>query len=164
MLADTLRRTIEETIAVHFPDVFIVDLSLRQGKKSVLSIKVDTDSGISLSQCTDVSRKLSRELEESSDLNFPYRLEVSSPGVGFPLKLHRQYVQNVGRHLEIELNEGSTVRGKLLEVTENDLCLELQPSSKKKKKKKDISADAWPPGEHRIAFGDIAESKVIIVF
>ena len=105
MLADEVKETIVAVIEQTEPDVFIVDMSLNRGKANTLHIRVDTDNGISLAQCTQISRADGRELEEMPEMDFPYRLEVSSPGVGFPLKLHRQYVQNKGRHLMLLLQK-----------------------------------------------------------
>ena len=101
------------------------------------------------------------ELEEEKSLDFSYRLEVSSPGVGFPLKLHRQYVSNIGRHLKIVLVNQEEISGKLLKVEEEEILLELLPTAPKGKKKSRKPKTAGP--EKQIKFSDIKESKVIIV-
>ena len=47
-----------------------------------------------------------------------FHLEVSSPGLDEPLKLHRQYLKNIGRKVEVLLKDGRKIEGKLLEVNE----------------------------------------------
>ncbi|MEL7341705.1 MAG: ribosome assembly cofactor RimP, partial [Bacteroidota bacterium] len=124
MLSEAVLHRIETTIAEVNPEAFVVDISFKKGKKSTLYVRVDTDKGISLSECTDISRALGQQLEEEKELDIAYRLEVSSPGVGFPLKLHRQYVQNLGRHLSVINHGGHEIQGKLLEVEEKSILIE----------------------------------------
>jgi ribosome maturation factor RimP len=71
------------------------------------------------------NRSLYKKLEESP--LFPtgdFSLEVSSPGVDEPLRLHRQYNRNIGRVVEIVFNDGTKKEGKLLQVAEADLIIE----------------------------------------
>ena len=58
-----------------------------------------------------------------------YTLEVSSPGLDFPLLLHRQYVKNIGRTLEVETNEGEKLEGTLLKVNEETIELNFKNES-----------------------------------
>lgn len=74
-----------------------------------------------------------RTIEEDAwyeDGNFS--LEVSSPGVDEPLKLLRQYQKNIGRSLEITLEDGSKKEGKLIGVTEQHIQLEYTEGKNKK--------------------------------
>ncbi|MEL6593103.1 MAG: hypothetical protein AAFQ68_23595 [Bacteroidota bacterium] len=158
MLSEAVLQRIETTIAEVNPEAFVVDISLKKGKKSTLFVRVDTDKGISLSECTSISRAIGQLLEEEKELDFAYRLEVSSPGVGFPLKLHRQYVQNIGRHLSVINHGGHEIQGKLLEVEEEHILLAPIVKAKQKNKK---AGTAEPK---QIQFSEIKESKVIIVF
>ena len=129
---------------------------------SSLFVRVDTDNGISLSECTKLSRKVGFVLEEVRELDFPYRLEVSSPGVGFPLKLHRQYIQNIGRHLSVINHGGHELQGKLLAVEEESITLE--PFAEHKGKNKSAKPKPLVDEPKQIPFSEIKESKVIIIF
>ncbi|MEO0469275.1 MAG: hypothetical protein AAF206_06635 [Bacteroidota bacterium] len=163
MLSEDLRKDIEEEIERAQAGAFVVDMQLKRGRPSILNIKVDTDEGISLSECAAISRELGRMLEEDKRMDFRYNLEVSSPGVGYPLKLHRQYVNNIGRHLEVNLPDNVRRKGKLLEVTDEAIHLEPLPTKKKKRKKKASDPEAAEISPW-IAFADITEAKVIIIF
>ena len=44
-----------------------------------------------------------------------FHLEVSSPGLDEPLKLHRQYLKNIGRHVEVTAGRRYKTRGKTVE-------------------------------------------------
>lgn len=149
---------IRSKIEAFNPDVFIVDMALKQGKGSVLSILVDTDKGITIGECARISRHLNLFLEEEAGLEFAYILEVSSPGVGKPFKVKRQYTKNVGRKLKVKLLDGTTQKGKLIEASDERIVLELKPVAKGKK----ALADAQNTIE--IALDQIQEAVVEISF
>ncbi|MCB0835481.1 MAG: ribosome assembly cofactor RimP [Bacteroidetes bacterium] len=164
MLSDSTRESILKIIEDTNPEAFIVEIVFKRGKTGVLSIKLDTDKGISLAECTEISRKVGRMLEEEDSINSNYRLEVSSPGVGSPLILYRQYQKNVGRYLQVMKDDLSEVKGKLLEVDEATILLERVLSNKKnKKKKKDVQQEIPEEREIRVNFNEIKEAKVIII-
>lgn len=135
MIHEQIEQKLQQIIDNQYPGVFIVDIQLNQGNATTLVIKVDTDQGISLDQCAKISRTLGKELEEEPWMDFPYRLEVSSPGVGYPLKLHRQYLNNIGRNLKVKLLDHTELRGRLAEVSDTDIVLEPIPKKGPKKKK-----------------------------
>ena len=73
-------------------------------------------------------------MEESSFFpNGDFSLEVSSPGLDEPLKLHRQYLKNIGRFVEVTGNDGIKKEGKLLTVTEEEIIVEEEKGKGKKK-------------------------------
>lgn len=112
-----------ETLLANESDYFLVTVKI----KPVNNIKVylDGDNGLSIEKCAIFNRKLYKLIEEANI--FPagdFSLEVSSPGVNEPLKLHRQYVKNIGRPVLIVFNDGTQKEGKLIQVTPNDLVIE----------------------------------------
>lgn len=140
-------------------DAYLVQAQFKQMNKTVLSIKVDTDAGITLDQCTAISRALGKWIEFDENFNFPFNLEVSSPGVGQPLLLHRQYKQNIDRRLRVFTMEGEHVEGRLLRVEELEIILDTQPLAEAKGRKKKVRDEVK---ERTIAFDIIKEAKVII--
>ena len=137
MLASKVQQFLEKLIEEDFSDVFIVGIEVKQGKRRVLSVRLDTDQGITMGTCTRISRKVNRWLEEEGSIEATTLfVEVSSPGVGYPLQLARQYPRNVGRILQVIDLEGNTVKGKLLTVTEGEIELDTRITSLKGKKKK----------------------------
>jgi ribosome maturation factor RimP len=82
---------------------------------------------------------LYKKLEESGmfpDGNFS--LEISSPGVDQPLTMHRQYIKNKGRNVEVLFIDGTQKEGKLVEVTETDIIIEQVSGKGKKAETKQI--------------------------
>ena len=150
-----LDRIIEE----EFPDVFLIEFDLKRSGQSVLSISLDTDEGISIDSCARISRKLNHFLEEEEPFDFPFRLEVSSPGVGRPLVVRRQYLKNVGRKIKVVLDNGELRRGKLISADE-ETGIVVEPS-KKGKKKKGVKEEHTP---YEISYEKIKEAIIEISF
>lgn len=113
---------------VEHQGMVLIDVVLRGKLQSrVLEVFVDSDHAVTTEMCAEVSRRLSRELDRTNLLEGNYTLVVSSPGVDRPLELPVQYKKNVGRKLEIILNDGileQTLKGILLNCTENDIQIE----------------------------------------
>ncbi|SHF60879.1 ribosome assembly cofactor RimP [Pedobacter caeni] len=143
---------VEEKISDR-PELFLVEVKMLPNNK--LIIHVDGDEGISIQDCAAISRHVGFHLEEENTIEKAYNLEVSSPGVGEPLKLQRQYVKNVGRELSVKLNGGEIKEGKLLSVEDQSITIEAKVKEKGKKAQL---------VETSIDFSNITETKVLISF
>lgn len=132
---------------------FVVDLKLsgQKGNEKIM-VLVDGDDGISIDVCAEITRSLSRELENQDLFEGSYTLEVSSPGVDYPLQSKRQYLKNLGRRLRVDLVEGEVLTGELKEVNDGGIFLMV----KKSKKQKEANVYA--------SFEDIKKSKVLVAF
>ena len=151
-LEKRVRDLVEEKIADR-PELFLVDVKMLPNNK--LIIHVDGDQGISIQDCVAISRHVGFHLEEENAIETAYNLEVSSPGVGEPLKLTRQYVKNVGRELALKLANGDKKEGKLVAADETSITIEEQVKEKGKKVQLVSS---------QIALNNITETKVLISF
>lgn len=115
-------------------DCFLIDIIIKPSKVSQkVIILVDSDEGITIQQCTSISRRLAKQLEELEVFTEAYTLEVSSPGLDQPLILPRQYKKNLGRNLKITLKNGEVLQGSLSEANEENIIIQL-PAPKKKAK------------------------------
>ncbi len=149
-----------EEIISEEPVYFLVDLRIKPTNN--VKVFLDGDSGITIEKCVQVNRKLYRKMEESAI--FPdgdFSLEVSSAGLDEPLKLLRQYKKNIGRLVEIQLQDGTQKEGQLKDVSEEGIVLEVssgKPSNGKlPSKKKEISSQSF-------LFNNIKSTKIQIVF
>jgi len=143
---------VEEKIADR-PELFLVEVKLLPNHK--LIIHVDGDEGISIQDCAAISRHVGFHLEEENVIEKAYNLEVSSPGVGEPLKLIRQYTKNIGREVSVKLTVGEKIEGELLAVDEQTIVVQAQ--IKEKGKKAQLV-------ETPLEFNNIVETKVLISF
>lgn len=133
----TLKENLEMLLTPFLEEgrIFIVDIQIKPSRSSQkVTILVDSDEGITIQECTSISRRLAKQLEELDLFADAYTLEVSSPGLDQPLVLPRQYHKNVGRDLKITLKTGDIVKGKLLEVLSDEAVLIGLPEPKKKPK------------------------------
>ena len=147
-----VKALVEEKIADR-PELFLVAVKMLPNNK--LIIQVDGDEGVSIQDCAAISRHVGFHLEEENAIEKAYNLEVSSPGVGEPLLLTRQYHKNIGRELNVKLNDGVVKEGKLIAVTDNAITIE----EKIKEKGKKVQLV-----ETQIEFNTIVETKVLISF
>ncbi len=124
-------------------NLFLVDIKFPMGRQ--IEVYVDSDEGIHISECAEVSRFIEKKLDESGLVPENYILEVSSPGMSNPLKVARQYKRRIGRILEITKTNGQQLEAKLLAVDDDKITLEeVLPEVKKKKKKGEEPAVAEP--------------------
>ncbi|MEM0941927.1 MAG: hypothetical protein AAF806_23275 [Bacteroidota bacterium] len=112
-------------------DLFLIKILIKGniGNRKVL-VFLDGDDGISIDQCSKVSRKIGAEIEAQDLMHEKYTLEVSSPGLDFPLVLGRQYRKNIGRELKVELLNGEKVEGKLIQANEGKISLNTKEGKK----------------------------------
>jgi len=151
--AAEIRRIAEEKLTD--PSHFLVEVILSsRNRPQKVTVIIDGDAGISIDNCAILSREISKVLDDSFLLADSYTLEVTTPGLDQPLKLHRQYRKNVGRRLRVRLAE-TTVEGKLVDVSEAKITIEHE--KKEGKKKIEIT-----PLE--IQFSDIDKSFVLVSF
>ena len=136
-----------------FDDIFLVDLKVRPVNN--IKIFLDADSGLGIEKCIKINRALYKIMDEMGI--YPegdFSLEVSSPGIEEPLKTHRQYVKNIGRSVEVTLNDESRKEGKLTAVNEEDIVIEFTEGKGKKVLEQKLS----------LPFTDIKTTKVQIKF
>ena len=77
----------------------------REGHGWVLRLFIDKDGGVTLEDCTAVSREVSRYLEVEDPIEQAYHLEVSSPGLERPLKKKDDFVRFAERRARIKMRE-----------------------------------------------------------
>jgi len=113
------------------PEYFCVSIWIKPTNN--VKVFIDGDNGLPIEKCVRFNRKLYKLIEETG--MYPegeYSLELSSPGIDEPLKMHRQYVKNIGRNVEVLFADDNQKTGKLLSVTEADIIIEHTEGKGKK--------------------------------
>lgn len=151
-IEDKVSALVEEKIADR-DDLFVVDVKMHSNGK--LEVLVDGDHGISIQDCAAISRHVGFRLEEEDAIPHAYRLEVSSPGIDRPLSTVRQYRKNIGRAIQVSLQDGTTKTGKLLEVADESVTI---VETIKEKGKKAVEQ------QQTISLENITTIKVLISF
>lgn len=110
--------------------LFVVEIKIKPTNN--IKIFLDGDTGVTIDAVSKVNKALYKQLEEEA--LFPdgdFSLEVSSAGVDQPLKFLRQYKKNIGRKIEVTLNDEQIRLGTLTEVNEEGIQLEETIGKKK---------------------------------
>jgi ribosome maturation factor RimP len=113
-------------VSVLNSSVFLVEVVASAKHLSKITVIVDGDQGVTIDDCTRISRELSEKLDEM-DLGVEnYLLEVSTPGLDHPLKLKRQYRKNIGRGLKVHRHDKSIVTGTLSHADEDKIIVQQE--------------------------------------
>ena len=97
-----------------------------RGPGTLLRVVVDGDS-VDVDRLADVSRGLSRLLDNETDMSDSYRLEVTSPGLERSLRRPSHYAKSVGREVVVKVGEDdrkATIRGVLTQADEDGFTVE----------------------------------------
>lgn len=80
----------------------LVDVEyVKEGSNWYLRAYIDKEGGIAVNDCEAVSRRMNSLLDEEDFIPDAYIFEVSSPGLGRPLKKEKDYARSMGKELEI---------------------------------------------------------------
>lgn len=80
----------------------LVDIEyVKEGSIFYLRAYIDKEGGITVNDCEAVAREMNILLDEKDFIPESYTFEVSSPGLGRPLKKEKDYVRNMGKEIEI---------------------------------------------------------------
>lgn len=122
-------------------EIFLVEAVVKPG--NMIRVHVDRPEGISIDECVGISRFINGELDRDVE---DYSLEVSSPGLSAPYKVKQQYEKNVGRTIEVRLEDGDRLEGKLESVAEEAIVLKVRGK------------------DQEVPFEEIVKAKTIISF
>ena len=154
MTQDTQIQAVEKLIGpLLFDDIFLVSIKIKPTNN--FKIYLDADGGLGIEKCIKINRALYKIMEEMG--MYPegdFSLEVSSPGLDEPLKLLRQYKKNIGRDVEVTMNDEIKKEGKLIAVTEENITIEYAEG---KGKKAIVKTDEIP-------FDAVKQTKIQIKF
>lgn len=151
--ADTIRQLAE----AHLEGTpgFLVDVRVAEGNQ--IRILLDHDASTSIEDCMALHRHLESELDRNVE---DFSLDVSSPGLDQPLKLHRQYVKNIGRTVQVKPVEGAKAEGELVAVDDSSITLKIR----EKRRIEGRKAKEWVEEEQVWPFEQIQSTKVVISF
>lgn len=136
-------------------DLYLVDLKISAG--SDITLILDGDESLSLQDCLDASRAIEFNLDREEH---DFSLQVMSPGLSEPLKFPRQYKKNIGREIEILLQNDEKISGEITLADEEQVTITLRYRRPKLvgKGKEDVVE------EKQIPYADIKKALIIIKF
>ena len=115
-------------------NLFLIDVKVRGSVNSpLLDIVADSESGITLKDCENLTRAMQDLLDIDERITGNYRLNVSSPGIDRPLQKDYELRRNIGHQVVVKLQseEGEKkVIGKLIAYNEDVIELEQEQGKK----------------------------------
>ncbi|MDR6515954.1 ribosome assembly cofactor RimP [Chryseobacterium camelliae] len=136
-------------------DLFLIDLKISAGDD--ITVILDGDNGVSLQDCLDASRAIEFNMDREEH---DFSLQVMSAGLSEPLATPRQFQKNIGREIEVILNDSSKVEGELARVDDEKITLILRYRKPKEIGKGKVDVEE----EQEIPYTEIKKSLVIIKF
>ncbi len=122
----------------------LVDVEyVKEGGTWYLRAYIDKPGGITIDDCETVSRRLSDLLDEQDFIEDSYVMEVSSPGLGRPLKKEKDFARNLGSEVEVrtyrEIDHKKEFTGVLKSYDADTVTIALDDETEKTFKKGDIA-------------------------
>lgn len=117
-------------------DYFLVDVEMTPDDRIV--VEIDHADGVWIEDCAELSKflqdKLGDELGE-------YELEVGSAGIGQPFKVAQQYVNHIGKEVEVLAADGIKVKGLLKSVDGENFVVTVKEKQHVEGKKRPVLVD-----------------------
>ena len=148
---------VRDTIEEYLKDTALFLVELTVGGDGRIGAYIGGDNGVSVKNCEDLNRHLNEVLDNVSN---DFELVVSTPGVGEPLKVTRQYGANIGRTVKVRRLDGTTLEGELTESDDKGFVVK----TRKKERIEGRKSKQWVEEDHRFEFDSISETKVLVSF
>ena len=116
---ETVKRIVEQWL--EDKAYFLTDLSISTDNQIV--VEIDHKEGVWIEDCVELSRFIEEHLSRDEQ---DYELEVGSAGIGQPFKVMQQWLNHVGRQVELHLTDGKRLTGTLLAVDQEQLQIEVE--------------------------------------
>lgn len=152
------RKKIEELLADFLrtrEDLFLIDLKISAGDD--VTVILDGDNGVSLQDCLDTSRAIEFNMDREEH---DFSLQVMSAGLSEPLSTPRQFRKNIGRDVEVLLNDDTKTEGELAKVDEEKITLILRYRKPKEVGKGKVDVEE----EKEIEYPEIKKALVTVKF
>ena len=117
-------------------EYFLVDVEISNDNKIV--VEIDHAEGVWIEDCVELSRFIEDRLSRDDE---DYELEVGSAGLGQPFKVPQQYVNFVGKEVEVLGVDGKKVKGILKSVDGNDFVVTICEKVKEEGMKRPVMKD-----------------------
>ena len=136
-------------------DLFLIDLKFSAGDD--ITVILDGDNGVSLQDCLDASRAIEFNMDRE---DHDFSLQVMSAGLSEPLSSERRFRKNIGRDLDILMNDSTKIEGELAKVDDEKITLILRYRKPKEVGKGKVDVEE----EKEIPYSEIKKALVAIKF
>jgi len=150
---DKVREIVEEWLADK--EYFLVDVSV--SSDNCISVEIDHAEGVWIEDCVLLSKHVEANLDREVE---DYELEVGSAGIGQPFKVLQQYINHIGKEVEVLAIDGKKYRGILTQANERGLTLTVQVKERPEGAKRPVMVDK----EYTWQYNEVKYTKYLINF
>lgn len=136
-------------------EYFLVDIQISQDDRIV--VEIDHADGVWIEDCVELSKFIEDHLSRDDE---DYELEVGSAGLGQPFKVEQQYVNFIGKEVEVLDADGKKVKGILKTVEGRDFTIAVEEKVKEEGKKRPQLQEV----EHTYNMDKVKYCKYLISF
>ena len=129
-----VKAVVEEWLADK--DYFLVDVQISPDDKIV--VEIDHADGVWIEDCVELSKYIEERLSRDEE---DYELEVGSAGLGQPFKVPQQYINFIGKDVEVLGADGKKIQGILKQVNGREFVLTVKEKQTVEGKKRPVLVD-----------------------
>lgn len=136
-------------------EYFLVSIEICSDDRIV--VEIDHADGVWIEDCVALSKYIEDHLNRDEE---DYELEVGSAGLGQPFKVPQQYINFIGKEVEVLDADGKKVKGILKAVEGNDFTVGVEEKVKVEGKKRPVKQEV----DHVYQMDKVKYTKYIISF
>jgi hypothetical protein len=148
-----VRRLVDEWL--EGKEYFLVDIQISPDSKVV--VEIDHADGVWIEDCVELSKFIEENLSRDEE---DYELEVGSAGLGQPFKVPQQYINFIGKEVEVLDHDGRKVSGVLKSVDGNKFVVSVNEKVHVEGKKRPVKMDI----DHEYDMNEVKYTKYLISF
>ena len=148
-----VRRLVDEWL--EGKEYFLVDIQISPDSKVV--VEIDHADGVWIEDCVELSKFIEENLSRDEE---DYELEVGSAGLGQPFKVPQQYINFIGKEVEVLDHDGRKVSGVLKSVDGNKFVVSVNEKVHVEGKKRPGKMDV----DHEYDMNEVKYTKYLISF
>lgn len=148
-----VRRLVDEWL--EGKEYFLVDIQISPDSKVV--VEIDHADGVWIEDCVELSKFIEENLSRDEE---DYELEVGSAGLGQPFKVPQQYINFIGKEVEVLDHDGRKVSGVLKSVDGNKFVVSVNEKVHVEGKKCPVKMDV----DHEYEMNEVKYTKYLISF
>ena len=148
-----VRRLVDEWL--EGKEYFLVDIQISPDSKVV--VEIDHADGVWIEDCVELSKFIEENLSRDEE---DYELEVGSAGLGQPFKVPQQYINFIGKEVEVLDHDGRKVSGVLKSVDGNKFVVSINEKVHVEGKKRPVKMDV----DHEYDMNEVKYTKYLISF
>ena len=136
-------------------EYFLVEVAISPDDKIV--VEIDHKEGVWIEDCVELSRYIESKLNREDE---DYELEVGSAGIGQPFKVLQQYINHIGKEVEVLRKDGRKLCGVLKTADEQHFTVTVE----KKVKPEGAKRPQLVQEDEMLAYDEIKYTKYLISF